>query len=237
MSGWLTNSMNLATLPLTGNERFPVDSQLVAGAVPQTEAVSISQLSLGIGGGSVVPWVTGRFYGAAPSTTPVGFLTVTGTLYAYPLFIPATTIKTLNVNVSTPQTGGNAHYGIYADNGAGYPGNLVYDFGAVGALTATGVVTVTSTAAALALNSGLYWIASIFTATSTFPTITGMTAAYTNPLQAQLGFTSATNAAATTAETTTGINVAAAYGALAATFPTGATLTIATATPIAIFGV
>lgn len=235
MSGWLTNGLSLSTLPLTGNERYPLDTQLNAGALPEMAAVSMSQAFMYMGGGATVPWVSGRFYGAPPSTTPVGFLTVTGVQYAYPLYIPATTIRTINVGVTTGQTGGNAHYALYGDNGAGYPGSIVYEFGAIGALTSTSVVTVTATS--LVINSGLYWVSSIFTATSTFPTVTAITSAYTNPLMSQLGDDTAAHALATSAFAPTGISVAATYGTLASTFPTGATLTINTATPMAIFGV
>ncbi len=228
--------MSLATLPLTGNERFPLDTQLAAGALPEMEAVSLSQAAMYMGIGGTVPWVSGRFYGAPPSTTPVGILTVTATTYAYPLYIPATTISTVSMSATTGQTGGNARVGLYADNGAGYPGALVRDFGAIGALTGTGIVTSTLSATQ-AVNSGLYWVSSIFTASGTFPTVTGATAAYTNPLAAQLGFGTALAALAPSGNAPTGISVAGTYGALPATFATGATLTVNAATPIAVFGV
>ena len=82
MSGWLTNGMSLATLPITGNERFPVDTQLTAGAAPEMEAVSFSQLGMAIGGGFTIPWVAGRFYGNTCGNTPTGVLPVTGTFDA-----------------------------------------------------------------------------------------------------------------------------------------------------------
>ena len=236
MSGWLSNGFSLATLPLTGNERLVADTQLSSGALPETEAVSMSQAFQYFGGGGTLPWVAGRFYGMPPSTTPVATLTTASVLVAYPLYIPATAIKTASVNVTTPQTGGNAHVGIYADNGAGYPGSLVYDFGAQGALTATGSVTVTPTTA-VSLNSGLYWIASIYTATSTFPSVIGITSAYTNPLPAQLGFDTLAHAVATSGEAATGITVAGTYGALPATYPASATLSLNTTTPAVFFGV
>lgn len=236
MSGWLTNGMSLATLPLTGNERFPLDTQLAAGALPEMEAVSLSQAAMYLGAGGTVPWVAGRFYGSPPSTTPVGILTVTATTYAYPLYIPATTLKTVSIGVTTGQTAANARVALYADNGAGYPGSLVSDFGAIGAMTATATVTSTLTTP-LAVNSGLYWVGSIFTASGTFPTVIGATAAYTNPLAAQLGFGSALAATAPSGNAPTGISVAGTYGAFASTFATAATLTVNAATPVAIFGV
>lgn len=236
MSGWLTNGMSLATLPLTGNERFPLDTQLASGATPEMEAVSMSQAAMYLGGGGSVPWVAARFYGFPPATVPTPVVTLTGTLYAYPLYIPATTIKTVSVGSAQGQTGGNAHVGVYADNGAGYPGALVYDFGAVGALTATATVTLTASTP-LALNSGLYWVASIFTATSTFPTVEGVSTLYTSPLTAQLGYDTAAHALATSAEAPSGISVAQTYGSLPSTFPAAATLTLNAPTPGAVFGV
>lgn len=237
MSGWLTNGMLLATLPFTGNERFPVDTQLTQGAAPEMEAVSISQLGMGIG--NVVPWVAGRFYGNPVGNTPTGILTVTGTIYAYPLFIPATTIKTVNLGVQLGQTGGNAHVGVYSDNGAGYPGSLVVDFGAIGALTSTATVTLTVSTPQV-LNSGLYWVASVFTATSTFPNVYGVNTSYSTIVPNQVGFDTAAHALATSAEAPSGISIASAtsvYGTLPSTFPTGATLSLNVVTPMAIFGV
>lgn len=63
MSGWLTNGVPLAstasgTLPLTGNERFSVDTQLASGTTPQTEALTTQMLST-LGGGTVQPLTDG----------------------------------------------------------------------------------------------------------------------------------------------------------------------------------
>lgn len=236
MSGWLTNGMNTATLPLGGLGEFPVDTQNTQGALPETNAVSLSQLFQYTGGGASVPWVTGRFYSVAPGTTPVAVTPTSGLQYAYPLYIPATTIKTLSISVTTGQTGGVAHYGIYADTGAGAPGNLVYDFGA-STIASTATVTVTSTASALALQSGLYWISSIFSASSTLSSVIGLTSAYTNVLPYQMGFDTAAHAVATSGQAATGIFGAGSYGALPSTFPTSVSLTLGSATPMACFGV
>lgn len=52
MSGMFTNGMPLAsiangnTLPLTGNETLPVDTNLTAGSGPETVALSTAQLGL-----------------------------------------------------------------------------------------------------------------------------------------------------------------------------------------------
>lgn len=236
MSGWLTNGITLATLPLTGNERLPADTNLTSGQNPESEAITMSQAAMYFGAGGTVPWVVGRFYGAPPSTTPVSILTVTATTYAYPLYIPASTIKSVSIGVATGQTAANARVALYADNGAGYPGALTTDFGAIGAMTATATVTSTLSSS-IAVNSGLYWVSSIFTASGTFPSVMGATAAYTNPLAAQLGFGTALAATAPSGNAPTGISVAGTYGAFPATFATAATLTVNAATPVAILGV
>lgn len=239
MSGWLTNGLGLVTLPLTGNERFPADTNLTAGAAPETESISISQLGQAIGGGFTVPWVPGRYYGNTAGNTPTGVLAVTGTFYAYPLYIPATTIKSVSVGVQLGQTGGNCRAALYADNGAGYPGNLVVDFGQLGALTATATVTLTPTTPQ-ALNSGLYWVTTVFTATSTFPNVYGIANTYTPVNTMQLGMDTAAHALATSGEAVSGLNFASAtsiYAAFPATFTAGATLSLNLVTPMLAFGV
>lgn len=234
MSGWLTNGVNLATLPFSGNERLPLDTQLAAGLPPQSEAATLTQLASYLGGG--LPYVAGRFYGIPDGATPAAVLTVTGTIYAYPVYVPSTTtISTLNISCTTGQTGGAARVGIYADNGAGYPGALVYDSGAIAGLTSTTVVT--KTGVATTVNAGWYWIASIYTATTTFPSVAGNSAVYPAATSAQLGSDTAAHALATSGQAVTGISVAGTYGAFPATFTTGATLVINAVTPLIALGV
>jgi hypothetical protein len=239
MSGWLSNGLSLSTLPLSGNERFVADTNVSSGGLPQTEAITASQAGMYFAGGASLPWVAGRFYGNPIGNTPTGVLTVTGTIYAYPLWIPQTTIKTVNLGVQLGQTGGNAHVGLYFDNGAGYPGSLLVDFGAVGALTSTATVTLTASTPQ-PVNSGMYWVTSVFTATSTFPNVYGVANTYTPATSYQMGFDTAAHALATSGEAVSGIAIASAtsvYGTLPATFPTGATLSLNAVTPMAIFGV
>lgn len=45
MSGILTNGLAVATVPLTGIELLPADTQLTAGALPESESVSTAQLA------------------------------------------------------------------------------------------------------------------------------------------------------------------------------------------------
>lgn len=241
MSGLYTNGMPLISLPFTGNERFPVDTQLSSGAIPETAAVSLSQLGAAMG--NVVPFQASRFYGLPAGQTPGTLLTVTGTLYAYPYYIPGPSmIKTIGINTTTGQTGGAAFVGLYADNGAGYPGNLVANSNNTTALAATSGAAVQNytPTSPLALNGGLYWLASIFTASGTFPTVADLTAVYPSITNSQLGSDTALHLSAASAEAATGISVAATYGTLsginAGVFPAAATLTLNAGTPLVILG-
>ena len=239
MSGFYTNgvpapSTTNGAFPFTGSETIPMDTNNARGVGPETVGATLSQLASYLSGD--VPWVTGRFYGLPKGATPVAVLTVASTLYAYPVYVPNTaTVSTLNIGVTTGQTGGAAHVGIYADNGSGYPGDLVYDSGAVSGLTSTTVVTKSSVATTL--QAGLYWIATIFTASSTFPSVSAITANYGCALNAMLGSDTAAHMLATSGEAATGISVAGTYGALPATFTAGATLTLNAATPVISIGV
>lgn len=234
MSGYSTNGLTAITLPITGNEKFAVDTQLANGLAPQSEAVSLSQLATAMGGN--LPMVTGRFYGIPNGSTQAAYTTITATLYAYPIYVPNTiTVASLNIGVTTGQTGGACHLGIYADNGAGYPGALVYDSGVVSGLTST--VVVTKSGVATTLQAGWYWLASIFTASSTFPDVTASTAIYGSSLNAQIGSTTAALALTVSADAVSGISVAGTYGALPTTFTAGAVPRPNLSTPVIILGV
>jgi hypothetical protein len=240
MSGLYTNGLPLASLPFTGAERLPLDTQLSSGGYPETEAASLSQISSYLGGN--LPLVASRFYGLPAGSTPGTLLTVTGTLYAYPYYISGpSTIKTIGIDVTTGQTGGGAFVGLYADNGAGYPGNLVTSSNNTSALIATSGAAIQNytPTTALALPSGWYWLASIFTATGTYATVADVSALYTS-LNTQLGSDTALHLAAASNEAATGISVAATYGTLsginAGVFPASATLTLNAGTPLVILG-
>jgi hypothetical protein len=240
MSGLYTNGFPLSALPFTGNERLPLDTNLTAGAQPESEAATLSQLSSYFGGN--LPLVASRFYGLPAGATPGTLLTVTGTLYAYPFYIAGpSTIKTLGIDTTTGQTGGGAFIGMYTDNGAGYPGSLVTSSNNTTALIATSGAAVQNYTPTnpLVLNSGWYWLASIFTATGTFPTVADVSATYT-PLFSQLGADTALHLAATSGQATTGISVAATYGTLSGinggVFPASATLSVNAGTPLVILG-
>lgn len=240
MSGLYTNGVPLATLPFTGIERMPLDTQLAAGANPESEAGSLSQLSNYMGGN--LPLAAGRFYGLPAGATPGTLLTVTGTLYAYPYYIAGpSTIKTIGIDTTTGQTGGACFLGIYADNGAGYPGNLVSASNNTTALIATSGAAVQNytPTGTIILQGGWYWLATIFTATSTFPTVADISATYT-VLNTQMGSDTALHLAAASGQAATGISVAATYGTLnginAGVFPASATQTLNAGTPLVILG-
>ena len=240
MSGFWTNGFPLASLPLTGNERLPADTNNAQGITPESEAITTSQLSSYMGGN--LPLAPSRFYGLPAGSTPGTLLTVTGTLYAYPYYVSGpTTIKTIGIDTTTGQTGGAAFLGLYADNGAGYPGALVSATANSVALIATSGAAVqnfTPTGGVL-LQSGWYWLATIFTASGTFPTVADVSALYTS-LSTQLGSDTALHLAAASGQAATGISVAATYGTLtginAGVFPASATLTLSAGTPLVILG-
>lgn len=253
--GWLTASASL--IPLVGSEKIEVDVPSHDGIQPGSGfAYSGSFL-----GGSM-PYVTGRFYGTNGADVDAT-LTVTATLYATPVYIPnSVTVATLNLNVTTGQTGGAAHIGIYTDN-AGYPGTLVYDSGAIAATSTAMTVQTLSTAGAApaagsafnlssqfgvtgsngallannVLTPGWYWFASIFTASGTFPSVSAISAAYGTPANQALGSDTAAHLLAASADASTGISVAGTYGALPNTFTAAATLVINAATPTFAIGV
>ena len=180
-------------------------------------------------------WVHTQFYGVPRGVTPAALLTLASTLYAYPVVIPnQVTLSSLAISVTTGQTGGAAHVGLYADTGSGYPGSLIVDSGVLAATT-TAVVSKTSLTNVLA--PGVYWAASIFTATGTYPSVAGSTVAYGNELANMLGFDTAAHALATSGEAGGGITVAGTYGALPTTFTAGATLNLNAGVPLVAIGV
>lgn len=76
-------------------------------------------------------------------------------LFAYPFIVNKThTFSEIGVNVTTGGAGSAVRLGIYADDGAGYPGALMQDYGTV-ASTGTGTAEI---AISLDLDPGLYWL-------------------------------------------------------------------------------
>ena len=161
-----------------------------------------------------LPWVAGQAYGTPPNSTLAAVLTVTQVITAYPVFIPnAITLQSISVSVTTGQTGGKVRAALYADTGAGAPGTMVTGTD-TGDLTATGTAVVGSSAIAIAVPAGWYWVGITQKATTTMPSVVGATAVYTSALNTQLGNDTPTDALATSAKAVTGVS------ATLATYPT-----------------
>jgi hypothetical protein len=222
-------------IPMTGNEIAPFDTELPNGQSPQTATYTSSQIA-GFSQ-SRESIVAGQFYGVPGGVTPTALLTVTGTLYAYPFYVNNDVqlpLKTIGLSVTTGQTGGAARVGIYTDN-KGRPGTLITGTDA-GALAATATANVSNTlSTTVTLNAGKYWLASIFTASGTFPSVAGSGTGYFT-LGESLGADTQAHLLATSAQGVTGISATATYGALPATFPTTNTLTLNAGTPLVALG-
>ena len=185
---------------------------------------------------AVLPYASGRFYGLPKGITPANTITVTSTLYAYPVYIPTTiTVKTLSLSVTTGQTGGAFYMGIYSDIG-GVPGNLIATSGSQIATSGAGIVVYTPTAGSVVLPPGWYWLATEFTASGTYPTVATAAVAYTNELPSVIGFDTAAHLFATSAQAMLGVSNAFTYAALPAVFPT-ATVLANTGCPLVAIGV
>lgn len=195
-----------------------------------------SALGIAVEQAPALPWIASQFYGLPKGATPGTLLTVTATLYAYPLYIPGNVpIKTIGIYSSTGQTGGAGHAGIYTDAN-GVPGSLVTgsDSGALAATANTTAATATY-GTPITLPKGWYWLGSIWTASSTFPTVGAVATGYANELPNQQGFDTIAHAVATSAQAPTGVTAAGTYGALPATFP-AATLQLNAAQPLVLLG-
>jgi hypothetical protein len=223
----------------SGNIYTPTAGGLISNVANGDVGALINEGCTLVPNGGTTPWVPGRFYGLPKGATPLAVLTVTATLYAYPVVVPnLSTLSTLNLSVTTGETGGAAHIGLYEDNGAGYPGALVVDSGALTGLTGTAIATYTvSPAGSILLPPGLYWGASIFSASSTFISVAGIDPIYSTAVNADLGSDTAAHALATASEVSTGISVAGTYGALPATFTSGGSLIQNAACPLIAIGV
>jgi hypothetical protein len=102
-------------------------------------------------------WVPGNYYAALATTGTL--LLVANELWAEPFIVgSAHTFPNLAIEFQIAgSTGAVCRVGIYADNGAGYPGALVLDAGAIPATVAhVGIPQLA--ALAEALPPGLYWL-------------------------------------------------------------------------------
>jgi hypothetical protein len=189
-----------------------------------------------------LPAVSGRFYGLPAGSTQAAVLTVLGTIYAIPVYIPSpVTLASLNMGITTGQTGGKARGALYYDAG-GYPGAIVAGTD-TGELDGTATAVVTKGSLSVSLAAGWYWFASIFTASSTMPSVTGATAIYGASLNALLGSDTAAHALAVSGQAATGISKtgqtfpATDMTTSFPTFPTGGSLVLNASTPVVVLGV
>lgn len=102
--------------------------------------------------------------GASERNNNSGISLSANSLLVLPMFVPHTmTFNSIGSNLLTP--GGNyTNFGIWKDNGAGYPGELVHDSGPIVSAT-TGLRT---SSAEFTLEKGLYWIGFVSNATQAF---------------------------------------------------------------------
>lgn len=198
---------------------------------------------IGVTTGQGLPQVTGRFYGVQPGSTQAAVLTVAGSLYATPFYVPKTvTVSTINYSVTTGQTGGLVRGAIYADTGSGYPGAIVAGTD-TGDLDGTGTAVVTKSSVATALAPGWYWTVTIATATTTMPSVIGATAIYGNTVNALLGSDTAAHALATSGQAATGlVKTGQTYPVTSMTvsfptFPASGALILNASCPVAAIGV
>lgn len=158
----------------------------------------------------------GRWYGPAASVGSAG--PATGRLYALPFFLPVpATPKALAIGVAASSaSAASFRLGIYADNGGGLPGALLYDSGTLTIAAGAAGAQQGPAIAGLSLAPGWYWLASIFSG-SALPSV--YTAAL-SPLaltQSLLGGSSALGPM-NNGNATTGLGMTLAFGALPASF-------------------
>jgi hypothetical protein len=163
-------------------------------------------------------WTTG-FYGPPGETLTTNFLTVASTLYMHPLYIPQrVTLKSISCNVTTGQTGGKANMGIYSSRNARPYRRL---FAAAEVTGLTGAAAGTGAFTDALVNPGWYWLAGVFGATSTMPSVAGISQALSSRINQLLGSASAVNALAiATTNLGTGLSGSFTYAALPDTPPT-----------------
>lgn len=106
--------------------------------------------------------VIGGLYGPFGATAYQNTITIVANkLYAVPFIVLKTeTFDLIQVHCNTASAG-NAHLGIYADNGSCVPGALVLDAGTISVeTTGTKAIAINQT-----LEPGLYWLVGLFNST------------------------------------------------------------------------
>ena len=236
------NAQQAVYVAKSGNSYTSNTYGLITGVV-STDVDDLLNMGCTVLSFSGLPMVAGRVYASRNGATQAAVLTATGNLYAYPVFIPnAVSLKTLSLSVTTNQTGGKGRAALYYDSN-GTPGAIVpgTDTGDLDAATGAAVVTATLSTP-VTLQPGWYWVASIFTASGTFPSVIGTTATYANGLNALLGSDTAAHALAASGQAATGIvKGSQTYPATDMTtsfptFPASPTLTLNATTPVLALG-
>ena len=126
-----------------------------AGFMTATDKLQINALDL-------MRYRRAGLYYATLTATALGPVatTLANQIDILPFYVPVTqTFDRIAINVTTAAAG-NTRLGVYADNGAVYPGELILDAGVV----TTGVTGIRFLAISLALQPGLYWLARLMDA-------------------------------------------------------------------------
>lgn len=212
-----------------GSEKLGADVPNADGINPASGYIYAGSLTTGS-----IPLAADRFYGVPKGATPGTLLTVASTLYAYPFEVPNyITLEKFGLYTTTGQTAGAGHAGIYADNGSGYPGSLIVDSGALIATSGAAAQYYAPTDG-ITLTPGWYWLASLFYASGTYPTVASAAVGYSSAKNSMLGSDTAAHLIATSAEATSGISVTQTYGALPTTFTAGGALILNADVPLVI---
>src|SRR4030042_3995238 len=178
------------------------------------------------GGGDYSPLryrLAGRYHSAFPDSNSTLVLTI-NRLYAIPfMVVDAKTITRIAIHVTSIGSAASARLGIYQDNGSIYPGTLVSDCGIV-SMAATGIKEITGLNISLTANT-LYWLVLVCNVAAT---VSALAVVYLNSL---LGYP-------TTALNTVGSSnsyVAFTYGALPASYPGSAIMSLTVFPKIAVY--
>lgn len=175
----------------------------------------------GPGGGLWIPPLkTSEWYWTHQSGQSTSGSLGLGTLRFIPAWWAASTLTSVLADIATAGAAGttNLRLGMYADNGAGMPAALLWEFGSVAADTIT---PATLTGSWRVPYSGLWWWAAVVQGSGTQPVVrTVSTNANAIPIPASFGggvpATGATNTAANCCYTQSGVT-----GALPATATVG----------------
>lgn len=107
------------------------------------------------------PFTSGRYYGSQMlSDNGAGVALVADRIYLVPFKVDRqTTFVGMGFRCSTTDAGSVTRAGIYYDNGAGVPGDLIDQTSDIDTSTATGGLSAAFTGGNLTLNRGHYWLA------------------------------------------------------------------------------